>query len=224
MILSLTFALAQSTFHLGAPMKEDEQWFYTEVETIKVGPIFIKHEKQCQQSVLGIDDKGVQHIEVECIGGKTTRQVGTDEPDIDDPKGDTWNFYLTGTGTKLQYEESKYTFEESPLNYIGDVLHFPLDRQDVTIGEKWTYKSKSREYKVEILPSQNVEKIKCFGLKMTGEMLLPVPGKFKVEQWYRVDSGRLWYEMTTFDSPGSSEYSSLEFTQKHIGHSEKPKN
>ncbi len=204
--------LGQSTFRIGCPMKEDEVWRFDTVEILKTDLQYLRSEERCLQKVLGIDDHGVQHIEVECIGGTVEETRSGEKQETEDPKGQTWNFYLNGNGQEFQYEEAKTSYEDDPLGYLRDLLHVPIERKSVAVGESWRRRTKIMDLSFKTLPIKKVDKIDCIGLERSGAFLEPMKGAVKVTQWYRCDSGRLQSESTSVDDLSSEILPTLDYT------------
>lgn len=193
-------------------MKEEEEWRFDTVEVLKTEGTYLREEKRCKQKVLGIDDHGVQHIEVECIGGTIEETRNGEKQEVDDPKGDTWNFFLNGNGQVFQYEDIKSTFEDDPLGFMNDLLHMPLDRTGVMAGEAWRRKTKIMDVSFKVLPQKKLDSFNCVGLERTGTFLDPFQGTFKVTQWYRCDTGRMQNESTVADDVRGKDLPVIDYT------------
>ena len=193
-------------------MSEDEQWRFDSLEILKTERQYIRQELRWIQKVLDIDDHGVQHIEVECVGGLIDQSLDGIKAETDDPKGETINFYLNGNGQPFQYEEIKASFDDDPLGYLRDLLHTPIDRRSLSVGESWRRRTKIMDILFKALPTKKVDKFDCIGLERTGTFLEPLRGTFKVTQWYRCDSGRLQVESTTADDLVSEGLPLLDYT------------
>lgn len=204
--------LAQSSYRIGCPMKEGEEWRFDTVEVMKTEGMYIRSEERCLQKVLGIDDNGVQHIEVECVGGSVESTMDGEKQETEDPKGQTWNFYLNANGHQFQYEEIKSDFQDDPLGYLDDLLHIPIDRKSVTVGETWKRRTKIMAIDFKALPVKKIDKIDCVGLERIGTFLDPFQGTFKVTQWFRCDTGRMQSESTTADNVSSQSLPPLDYT------------
>ncbi|MEI7576768.1 MAG: hypothetical protein WCK51_07735 [Armatimonadota bacterium] len=204
--------LAQSSYAIGCPMKEGEEWRFDSVEILKTQRQYIKHDLKCKQTVLGIDNYGVQHVEVEVIGGTINESTDGEKSEPEDPKGETWNFYLNGNGQQFQYEEIKATFEDDPLGYVDELLHVAIDRKAVAPGETWRRRTKIMDILFKGLPIKKIDKYDCIGLERTGTFLDPLRGTFKVTQWYRCDNGRLQSESTTADDLVSDGLPMIDYT------------
>lgn len=211
MILA-ALVLSQSSFRIGCAMKEGDAWRFDTVEVLKAEGLYLRDEERCIQRVLEIDDRGVQHIEVECIGGTIESTLNGEKQEVEDPKGNTWNFLLNGNGQVFQYEEIKSTFDDDPLGFMDDLLHAPIDRPSVVPGESWRRKTKIMDVNFKVLPVKKVDNYSCVGLERTGTFLDPFQGTFKVTQWYRCETGRMQSENTIADDVQSKDLPLLDYT------------
>ena len=84
MILA-ALVLSQSSFRIGCAMKEGDAWRFDTVELLKAEGLYLRDEERCIQRVLEIDDRGVQHIEVECIGGTIESTLNGEKQEVEDP-------------------------------------------------------------------------------------------------------------------------------------------
>lgn len=211
MILAV-LALAQSSFRVGCPMKENEEWFFKTVEILKTDGLYHRDEKRCIQRVLDIDDHGVQHVEIECLGGICEVTLLGEKQDPDDLKGDSKGLFLNGNGQEFEYEEVKATYEENPLLYLNELIHTPLTKASVGIGESWRRKTALTDVIYKVLPVKKLDKLDCFGIERTGTFISPFSGTFKMTQWFRCDNGRMQRETTSADDISGNRLPVIDYT------------
>lgn len=175
--------LQSSTFELYRPMKEDEVWKYHRIAKISYQGYKEEENATWEHRCVGVDDAGVQQVDVICTSGTKKVNEGDPESLVDEIES---TYRRNAYGMPFVIEEIRTTFEEDPLYFVTEAIQSPIQRKTVTLGTTFTKRDGIVEAQVKVDGPKKKDGIDCFVITEEGKFIKYITGQYRSESWIRM--------------------------------------